>query len=128
MKKTLQLIVSLMIVAMISGCGSSKEKIGENKMSVMVLLETQIKSKEISNMKSYLDEILPDTRAYDGCQSLDVYFNTEDTDNMVMVEFWDSRAHYEKYLNWRTETGVLDKVGAMFAEPPIIRYFDRTDL
>ena len=128
MKKILQLIVSLMIVAMISGCGSSKEKIGENKMSVMVLLETRIKSKEISNMKSYLDEILPETRAYDGCQSLDVYFNTEDTGNMVMVEFWDSRAHYEKYLNWRTETGVLDKVGAMLVEPPSIRYFDRTDL
>ena len=97
-------------------------------MSVMVLLDTQIKSEEISNMKSFLDETLPDTRAYDGCQSLDVYFNTEDTGNMVMVEFWDSRAHYEKYFNWRTETGVLDKVGAMLAEPPIIRYFDRTDL
>ena len=68
-------------------------------MSVMVLLDTRIKSKEISNMKSYLDEILPDTRTYDGCQSLDVYFNTEDTGNMVMVEFWDSRAHYEKYFN-----------------------------
>ena len=79
-------------------------------------------------MKSYLDEILPDTRAYDGCQSLDVYFNTEDTGNMVMVAFWDSRVHYENYLNWRTETGVLDKVGLMFAEPPIIRYFYRTDL
>ena len=97
-------------------------------MSVMIIFETRTKSKEISNMKSYLDEILPDTRAYDGCQSLDVYFNTEDTGNMVMVEFWDSRAHYEKYLNWRTETGVMDKVGAMLAEPPSIRYFDKTDL
>ena len=128
MKKILQLIISLMIVAMISGCWSPKEKIGENKMSVMIIFETRIKSKEISNMKSYLDEILPDTRAYDGCQSLDVYFNTDDTGNMVMVEFWDSRAHYEKYLNWRTETGVMDKVGAMLAEPPSIRYFDKTDL
>ena len=117
-----------MIVAMISGCWSPKEKIGENKMSVMIIFETRIKSKEISNMKSYLDEILPDTRAYDGFQSLDVYFNTDGTGNMVMVEFWDSRAHYEKYLNWRTETGVMDKVGAMLAEPPSIRYFDKTDL
>ena len=97
-------------------------------MSVMVLVDTQIKSEEISNMKSILDEILPDTRAYDGCQSLDVYFNMDDTGNMVMVECWDSRAHYEKYLNWRTETGVMEKVIAMLAEPPSIRYFDKTDL
>ena len=96
-------------------------------MSVMVLLDLQIKSEEISNMKSILDEILPDTRAYDGCHSFDLYFNTDDTGNMVMVEVWDSRAHHEKYLNWRIETGVMDKVGAMLAEPPSIRYFDKTD-
>ena len=31
MKKILQLSVSFMIVAMITGCGPSKEKLGENK-------------------------------------------------------------------------------------------------
>ena len=96
-------------------------------MSVLVLLEAQVKSEDVSDMKSYLAEILPDTRAYDGCQRIDVYFNTEDTGNMVLVEHWDSRAHYEKYLAWRTETGVLDKMGAMFAGPPSIRYFERID-
>jgi quinol monooxygenase YgiN len=96
-------------------------------MSVLVLLEAQVKSEDISDMKSYLAEILPDTRAYDGCQGIDVYFDTEDTGNMVLVEHWDSRAHYEKYLAWRTETGVLDKVVAMLAGPPSIRYFERID-
>jgi putative transposase len=37
---------------------------------------------------------------------MDVYFNTEDGSNMVVVEHWDSRSHHEKYLTWRTETGV----------------------
>ncbi|MFQ6092923.1 MAG: putative quinol monooxygenase [bacterium] len=96
-------------------------------MSVLVLLEAQIKSEDVSDMKSYLAEILPDTRAYDGCQAIDAYFNTEDVGNMVLVEHWDSRARYEKYLAWRTETGVLDKIGAMTAGPPSIRYFERID-
>ena len=47
-------------------------------MSVLVLLEVQIKSESIADMKSYLAEILPATRAYDGCQGIDIYFNTED--------------------------------------------------
>ena len=96
-------------------------------MSVLVLLEAQVKSEDVSDMKSYLAEILPDTRAYDGCQRIDVYVDTEDTGNMVLVEHWDSRAHYEKYLAWRKETGVLDKIGTMLAEPPSIRYFERID-
>ena len=96
-------------------------------MSILVLLEAQVKSEDVSDMKSYLAEILPDTRAYDGCERIGVYFDIEDTCNMVLVEHWDSRAHYEKYLAWRTETGVLDKIGAMLAGPPNIRYFERID-
>ena len=96
-------------------------------MSVLVLVELQVKSEDVSDMKSYLAEIFPDTRAYDGCQKIDVYFNTEDTGNMVLVEHWDSPAHYEKYRAWRAENGVSDKFEAMFAGPPSIRYFERID-
>ena len=96
-------------------------------MSVLVLVEAQVKSEDVSDIKSYLAEILPDTRAYDGCQGIDVYFNTEDAGNMVMVEHWESRTHHEKYLAWRTETGVFDKIVAMFAGSPSMRYFERID-
>lgn len=96
-------------------------------MGVMVLLEAPVKAEEISNMKSYLAEIFPETREYDGCRAIDVYFNTEDEDSIVLVEHWDSRAHHEKYLHWRTESGVMDKIGGMLAGPPSMRYFERVD-
>ncbi len=96
-------------------------------MGVLVLIEAPVKSGDIPNMKSYMAERLPDTRAYEGCQGADMYFNTEDADNLVLLEQWDSHAHHEKYVAWRTETGVMDKIGAMLAGPPSIRYFERTD-
>ena len=96
-------------------------------MSVLVLLEVQVKPEDISNFKSYMAEIIPDTRTYDGCQGIDVYFNTEDTISMIAVEKWDSRTHYEKYHTWRKETGVLDKIGSMLSGPPNTRYFERID-
>jgi quinol monooxygenase YgiN len=96
-------------------------------MSVMVLLEAPVKAEEISNMKAYLAELLPETRAYDGCRGMDVYFNTKNDGTMVVVEHWDSPAHHQKYLGWRTETGVMDKLGAMLAGPPSIRYFEKAD-
>ena len=97
-------------------------------MNVLVVLEAQVQPEKVSDMKAFLAKILPDTRTYDGFQGIDVYFNTEDSSNMVFVEFWDSRAHYEKYLAWRTETGVLDQFGAMLTGPPSIRYFEKADV
>lgn len=94
-------------------------------MSVMVLLEATVKSGEITNMKSYLAELFPDTRAYDGCRGIDGYFSSEDPGKMVIVEHWESRPHHEKYLAWRTQTGVMAKLGGMLAGPPSLRYFER---
>ncbi len=96
-------------------------------MTVEVLLEASVKPEDVSDMKSYLAEIFPDTRAFDGCRGIDAYFNTADTGNMVLVEHWDSQAQFEKYLAWRTETGVMDRLAAMLAGPPSIRYFERAD-
>ena len=97
-------------------------------MSVMVLIEAQVKPEDISTIKSYMAEILPDTRTYDGCQGVDTYSDTEDTGSWVIVEYWESRAHHEKYHAWRTETGVMEKIGTMLTGPPSTRYFKKIDV
>ena len=40
---------------------------------------------------------------------------------------WDSVEHYEKYLAWRTETGVLAELSALLEGDPNIRYFEAVD-
>ena len=42
-------------------------------------------------------------------------------EGMVFIEYWDSAEHYQSYLSWRTETGVLDRLVEMLAAPPVIR-------
>jgi quinol monooxygenase YgiN len=69
---------------------------------------------------------IPDTRSYEGCQDITAYIN-EDDKTIVMVEHWDSKAHYEKYLAWREETGVLSDFGALLEGAPMIRFFDVLD-
>lgn len=96
-------------------------------MSVTVLLEAPVRPEEVANMKAFMASVLPETRAYDGCQDINVYFSTDEPGQMVGIEHWDSRQHHEKYLAWRTETGVMGKIGAMLAGPPSIRYFERAD-
>jgi quinol monooxygenase YgiN len=96
-------------------------------MSTVVLLEIQVKPEAIDEMKAFLKGILPDTRTYDGCQGVDIYGNVDDTGNLVFYQRWDSRQHYEKYLAWRTNTGIATQLRAMAASPPSIRYFERVD-
>ncbi len=40
-------------------------------MGVMVLVEMQVKLEAVNEAKGLLKQMLPDTRAYDGCQKLD---------------------------------------------------------
>ena len=96
-------------------------------MSVVVLLEVQVKPEEVDNIKAYFKEILPDTRAYEGCQSIDMYGNLDESTNLVLYECWESRQYYEKYLAWRNETGVVEKLGSMLSGPPSIRYYERVE-
>jgi quinol monooxygenase YgiN len=93
-------------------------------MSVKVILEVQSKSDSIDQLKSTLENILPDTKSYEGCVGVQVIGNQDDPLNLILLETWESRAHYEKYLAWRDETGALQALGEMLSQPPSIRYFD----
>ncbi len=96
-------------------------------MTVKVLLEATAKPGTGADLVATFASILPDTRAYDGCAGVEVLRNQDDPDNLVLVETWESRAHYEKYFAWRQETGLVGQLVEAIAGPPSIRYFDTTD-
>ena len=96
-------------------------------MSVVVLLEMQVKPEAVNEIKAQLKQLLPDTRAYAGCQGLDIYGNMDDSGNLVFYERWETREHYQKYLNWRTETGTMAALASKLTGPPKIRYYERVD-
>ncbi len=96
-------------------------------MATTVVLELRAKAGTGSDLNRAFKEILPDTRAYDGCMGVDVYRNDDDADVIMLVEQWESRAHYERYLAWRTESGMLAQLGEALDGGPSIRYFSRTD-
>ncbi|KPK30080.1 MAG: hypothetical protein AMJ66_09800 [Betaproteobacteria bacterium SG8_40] len=97
-------------------------------MAITVLLDLKAKPGSIENLKKLFVEVLPDTRRYEGCEGLDVKINQDDGDNLVIIERWQSRRHYEKYFAWRQETGLLDRLGPMLGAPPALRYLDDTGI
>ncbi|MBT6441322.1 MAG: antibiotic biosynthesis monooxygenase [Alphaproteobacteria bacterium] len=96
-------------------------------MAVTIILEVKAKPGTGDELQASMKTVLPDTRSYDGCISLNTYRDQDDPDVFVLVEHFESKAHYETYLAWRVETGVFAQLGESLAEPPSIRYFDLTD-
>tara|TARA_R110000824_G_scaffold7892_7_gene35989 strand:+ start:12487 stop:12777 length:291 start_codon:yes stop_codon:yes gene_type:complete len=95
-------------------------------MSILVQLEVKAKPECVEEMSSFLADIFPDTRAYDGCIDIQAYLN-EDGCTIVFVEHWLSREHYQKYLAWREASGSLAALGPFLQGPPEIRYFQAID-
>ena len=96
-------------------------------MSVTVVVTFPIKPEFFDEIESDFKKNLPDTRAYDGCSGIDIYRNDDNPADIIAVQHWESRIHYEKYLAWRTETGTLDHLVGMLTGPPDIRYYARVD-
>ncbi|MEM8931330.1 MAG: putative quinol monooxygenase [Acidobacteriota bacterium] len=96
-------------------------------MSVIVIFEAQAKPGSGDQFVAALRQTLASTRSYEGCLELTVHQNQDDSDNLVAVERWASREAYERYLQWRRETGVLDRLTGACIGPPRIRFYDVTD-
>lgn len=93
-------------------------------MTCMVHIEFRAKAGCAEKMLGWLREILPDTRAREGCVSVAVTRNKDDPNNFAFVELWDSRQHYERYFAWREQTGVLGELAKMVDGEASFRFFD----
>ncbi len=60
------------------------------------------------------------TRAFDGCQSLDMYEGNEDSNKIVIWQRWESKEKQEAYIKHRHEDGSFDFLGELVACPPEI--------
>lgn len=96
-------------------------------MSVNVLFEVQSKPNKIKELKSTLEIILSDTREYDGCMNVQVIENQDDPYNLIIMELWKSRQHYETYLEWSTKKRDSKKLKGLIFQPPSVRFYNNLD-
>ena len=75
-------------------------------MPVTIIAEFHAAPGKLDELLATLKAVLPETRAYDGCRGLDSWLD-QDRSTIVLTEQWDTFDHYDRYLAWRAETGVL---------------------
>ena len=75
---------------------------------VFVNLQLRIKKGLESEFIEELNVLLKETRAYEGCHAVYFVQNQDDPSNLEFCSKWDSRQHYENYLQWRIDSGILE--------------------
>ena len=70
------------------------------------------------------DQGLVATRAFEGCESVEVYTDADNPDTIVLWEKFATRADHEAYLGWRVETGMIDMLGSILASDLQVTYLD----
>jgi|LNFM01.1.fsa_nt_gb quinol monooxygenase YgiN len=93
-------------------------------MTTIVILDIPATADTRDQVLATLQEALPTTRAFDGCEGLELLVNQDDRANIVVYERWASRGHYDAYRAFRAETGFSARFRAMFPQPPIVRVLD----
>ena len=67
---------------------------------------------------------LVDTRAFDGCIAVETYVDVDNPDTIMLVEEWESRGQQEAYLGWRVESGMIEMLAPILAEPFEMHYLE----
>jgi heme oxygenase (mycobilin-producing) len=60
---------------------------------------------------------LAETRAYEGCELVETYVDADDPDHIVLWEKWAARTNQEAYISWRAESGMIEALAPILAEP-----------
>jgi quinol monooxygenase YgiN len=67
---------------------------------------------------------LVDTRNFDGCVSVQTFVDADNPDTVLLVEEWESRDQQEAYLTWRIESGMIEMLAPVLADPFEMRYLE----
>lgn len=93
-------------------------------MSVLIIIDMQAKPGKGDELVAMFKAIVPDTRAFDGCEQVAVFRNQDDPDQLSIVETFTTRAQYDAYFNWRLERGDLGPLVELIVAPPAPRFLD----
>ena len=82
----------------------------------------------VAEMLAHLELMLPETRAFEGCEMICIYIDDDDPTCLLTHQRWESREHHEKYVAFRMSQGADKKLMSMMTSPLAPRYFKLTDV
>jgi len=96
-------------------------------MSIRVTLNCQVKTDKLKVLLPFLEKNLANVRGFDGCMSVTVYFD-KGSSEMLLEEEWLSIEHHQTYIKHIESNGILGELADFLTSPPVIKYFQKSDI
>lgn len=97
-------------------------------MSVSVIVQFNCNAGTGADFVKLLGESLGDTRAFEGCELVEVYTDAENPDRVVLWEKWAKRENHGAYMQWRAESGMMEMLAPFMPGGPEILHLDNQDV
>ena len=87
-------------------------------MAIKVILSLRAKAGASESLKAWFDSNLPDTKARDGCISVEALEHETDPAEIVLIGTWETRGQWEAYIAWREHRGDFAVLATMLEGEP----------
>lgn len=92
-------------------------------MSETLVIEFEVQPAKVDWFLETLRQTMPETRRFEGNEGIELYRDAERPNRMMFFEQWRSREDYQRYGQWRTETGVSQALKDAMLGQPSARWF-----
>jgi quinol monooxygenase YgiN len=93
--------------------------------TIRVTLELTLKPEAIDAFCAQIPEALGETRKFPGFVDISIHRQLDDATRVMFLEEWETRAAYEAYVKFRTETGMMDQMAQILSQPPCLVIWDK---
>jgi quinol monooxygenase YgiN len=93
-------------------------------MTSAIIFEAKIKEGKLKEFVDIVKRYIPDMNDFAGFQGAYINSKTK-TGSVYIYQRWESVDCYQKYAEWRKQSGVLDVMMSYFKEQPKITTFPR---
>ena len=89
-------------------------------MAIIAMLDLTFDPAKLDDAKVVLARVLTETRAFDGCQGVDVLVDADNEAHWIAYERWDSAEADAKYREFRAVEGKITDLGPLLAGAPAL--------
>ncbi|MCC8928050.1 antibiotic biosynthesis monooxygenase [Rhodococcus sp. BGS-1C] len=89
-------------------------------MAIIAMLDLTFDPAKLDDAKVVLARVLTETRAFDGCQGVDVLVDADNEAHWIAYERWDSAEADAKYREFRAGEGKITDLGPLLAGAPAL--------
>lgn len=87
-------------------------------MRITAIFEIRLNPSAVTEATGVISDAVRDTRAFPGCESVEVLQSTDDPQRIIVLERWKSVEHDAAYRQWRAGDGAIAALPGLLAEPP----------